>query len=337
MALHSFESIRTDIQKKSFAPVYFFSGEEPFYAQQLLEAIEKTALDEGERDFNQTVLYGKDTDMLSILAEAKRFPMMSERVVVIVKEAQHLKTSDLDLLATYLEQPQPSTVLAFGYMHKKLHKGTKAGKAIKAKTVFLESDPLRDYQVIPWLEKQLKAKNFQASPQMIAAFAEQVGTQLSRLHNEVAKLDVAMGSDRVLTGEAIEQHIGISKDYNNFELIAAISQRNLAKVLTIVHFFSKNPKDHPVQMATGLMFNFVNNLLKYHSLKQQGGSNMASAMKMAPFMLKQYDTAARHYSFAHAHLMLHELLIFDRKSKGVIPSSAEPYEHLREWIIKCTL
>lgn len=337
MAAHSFESIRADIQKKSFAPVYFFSGEEPFYAQQLLEAIERHALDESERDFNQTVLYGKDTDMLAILAEAKRFPMMSERVVVIVKEAQHLKNTDLDLLVSYLDQPQPSTVLAFGYMHKKLHKGTKAGKAIKAKTVFLESDPLRDYQVIPWLEKQLKAKKFQATPQVVAAFAEQAGTDLSRLHNEVAKLDVAMGSDRILTGEAIEKHIGISKDYNNFELIDAIAQRNLAKAMTIVHYFSKNPKDHPVQLATGLMFNFINNLLKYHSLKQQGGSNMASAMKIPPFLLKQYDAAARHYSFAHANHMLHELLIFDRKSKGVIPSSADPYEHLREWLIKCTL
>jgi len=167
MATYSYESIVKDLRAKKLAPVYFFSGEESFYAQQLLEIIEKELLDEAERSFNQSVLYGKDTNMLQILEEAKRFPMMSERMVVVVKEAQHLKASDWELLAAYLEQPQPTTVLAFGHMHKKLDKRSKAGKAIKAKTVFLESDPLRDYQVIPWLEQRLSAKGFTASPSVV--------------------------------------------------------------------------------------------------------------------------------------------------------------------------
>jgi DNA polymerase-3 subunit delta len=337
MGAYSFESIAKDLKAGKYAPVYFFAGEEPFYAQQLLQLIEKGILDESERSFNQTVLYGKETNMLQILEEAKRFPMMSERIVVVVKEAQHLKAADWELLAGYLDQPQPSTVLAFGHMHKKLDKRSKAGKAIKANTVFLESDPLRDYQVMPWLEKELGAKGFRCSSNVVAAMAEQVGTDLSRLHKEVEKLDVAMGERRDLSADDIERHIGISKDYNNFELVAAIAERNIAKAFKIVHYFSKNPKEHPVQMTTGILFNFVNNLLQYHSMQGKPEKSIASALKIHPYFLKQFAQASRHYSGAHALVMLEELLIFDRKCKGVIPSSANEYEHLREWLIKCVL
>ncbi len=337
MGAYSFESIAKDLKAGKYAPVYFFAGEEPFYAQQLLQLIEKGILDESERSFNQTVLYGKETNMLQILEEAKRFPMMSERIVVVVKEAQHLKAVDWELLAGYLERPQPSTVLAFGHMHKKLDKRSKAGKAIKANSVFLESDPLRDYQVMPWLEKELGAKGFRCSSNVVAALAEQVGTDLSRLHKEVEKLDVAMGDQRDLSADDIERHIGISKDYNNFELVAAIAERNIAKAFKIVHYFSKNPKDHPVQMTTGILFNFVNNLLQYHSMNGKSEKSIASALKIHPYFLKQFAQASRHYNGAHALVMLEELLIFDRKCKGMIPSSANEYEHLREWLIKCVL
>ena len=337
MGAYSFESIAKDLKAGKYAPVYFFAGEEPFYAQQLLQLIEKGILDESERSFNQTVLYGKETNMLQILDEAKRFPMMSERIVVVVKEAQHLKAVDWELLAGYLERPQPSTVLAFGHMNKKLDKRSKAGKAIKANSVFLESDPLRDYQVMPWLEKELGAKGFRCSSNVVAAMAEQVGTDLSRLHKEVEKLDVAMGDQRDLSADDIERHIGISKDYNNFELVAAIAERNIAKAFKIVHYFSKNPKDHPVQMTTGILFNFVNNLLQYHSMNGKSEKSIASALKIHPYFLKQFAQASRHYNGAHALVMLEELLIFDRKCKGMIPSSANEYEHLREWLIKCVL
>lgn len=337
MGAYSFESIAKDLEAGKYAPVYFFAGEEPFYAQQLLQLIEKGILDESERSFNQTVLYGKETNMLQILEEAKRFPMMSERIVVVVKEAQHLKAADWEVLVDYLERPQPSTVLAFGHMHKKLDKRSKAGKAIKANSVFLESDPLRDYQVMPWLEKELGAKGFRCSSNVVAAMAEQVGTDLSRLHKEVEKLDVAMGDQRDLSADDIERHIGISKDYNNFELVAAIAERNIAKAFKIIHYFSKNPKDHPVQMTTGILFNFVNNLLQYHSMNGKSEKSIASALKIHPYFLKQFAQASRHYNGAHALVMLEELLIFDRKCKGVIPSSANEYEHLREWLIKCVL
>ena len=337
MGAYSFESIAKDLKAGKYAPVYFFAGEEPFYAQQLLQLIEKGILDESERSFNQAVLYGKETNMLQILEEAKRFPMMSERIVVVVKEAQHLKAVDWELLAGYLERPQPSTVLAFGHMHKKLDKRSKAGKAIKANSVFLESDPLRDYQVMPWLEKELGAKGFRCSSNVVAALDEQVGTDLSRLHKEVEKLDVAMGDQRDLSADDIERHIGISKDYNNFELVAAIAERNIAKAFKIVHYFSKNPKDHPVQMTTGILFNFVNNLLQYHSMNGKSEKSIASALKIHPYFLKQFAQASRHYNGAHALVMLEELLIFDRKCKGMIPSSANEYEHLREWLIKCVL
>ena len=337
MAAHSFDGILRDLKAGSYAPVYFFAGEEPYYAQQLLDFIEHNALDESERSFNQTVLYGKDTNMLQILEEAKRFPMMSERIVVLVKEAQHLKAADWELLSGYLDQPQPSTVLAFGHMHKKLDKRSKAGKAIKAKTVFLESDPLRDYQVMPWLETQLSAKGFRADSSVVAAMAEQVGTDLSRLNKEVAKLHIAMGENRQLTPEDIERHIGISKDYNNFELIAAIAHRDLAKAFKIVHYFSKNPKEHPVQMITGILFNFVNNLIQYHSLRGKAEKQIASALKVHPYFLKQFSSAARHYDLNSAHNMLGELLEFDRKCKGVIASQSNDYEHLREWLIKSAM
>ena len=337
MAANSFGSILSALKKGDYQPVYFFSGEESFYTQQLLDYLEHHVLDESERSFNQTVLYGKETNMLQVLEEAKRFPMLSERMLVIVREAQHLKATDWELLIGYLEQPQPSTVLAFGHMHKKLDKRSKAGKAIKSKTVFLESDPLRDYQVIPWLEDHLKSKGFQAGKDVVAAMAEQVGTDLSRLCKEVEKLDVAMGDNRQLTAQDIERHIRISKDYNNFELVAAIARRDVAKAFKIAHYFSKNPKEHPVQMITGVLFNFVNNLIQYHSMKGVAEKQIATALKIHPYFLKQFAVASRHYNSTHAHFMLEELLDFDRKCKGVIPSSSNEYEHLREWLIKCAL
>jgi len=167
--------------------------------------------------------------------------------------------------------------------------------------------------------------------------AEQVGTDLSRLHNEVNKLDVAMGESRDLSAADVERHIGISKDYNNFELVAAVAAKDVAKAFKIVHFFSKNPKEHPVQMITGILFNFVNNLIQYHSLKGKNEKQIATALKVHPYFLKQFSAAARHYSPAHAHNMLQELLGFDRKCKGVIRSSSGEYEHLREWLIRCVL
>lgn len=337
MGAYSFESIAKDLKSGNYQPVYFFAGEESFYADQLLHLIEHNVLDEGEKAFNQSVLYGKDTNMLQVLEEAKRFPMMSERVVVVVKEAQHLKTADWELLAGYLEQPQPTTLLAFGHMHKKLDKRSKAGKAIKAGTVFLESDPLRDYQVIPWLEKSLKKYGFHTSTEVVAVMAEQVGTQLSRLHNELEKLNIAMGEDRQLTRDAVEKHIGISKDYNNFELVAAIAERNVAKAFTIVKSFKANPKEHPVQMLVGVLYNFVSNLIQYHGMAGQSDSAIAKALRVHPYFVKQFHMASKHYSSTHARFMLEELLQFDRKCKGVIPSNANEYEHLREWIIKCCM
>ncbi len=190
---------------------------------------------------------------------------------------------------------------------------------------------------MPWLEKELGAKGFRCSSNVVAAIAEQVGSDLSRLHKEVEKLDVAMGDKRDLSAGDIERHIGISKDYNNFELVAAVAERNIAKAFKIVHYFSKNPKDHPVQMTTGILFNFVNNLLQYHSMNGKPEKSIASALKIHPYFLKQFAQASRHYNGAHALVMLEELLIFDRKCKGVIPSSANEYEHLREWLIKCVL
>ena len=337
MAVNSFESILNALNNGDYQPVYFFAGEESFYGQKLLDYLEHNVLEESLRSFNQTVLYGKETNMLQILEEAKRFPMMGDKIVVIVREAQHLKASDWELLTAYLDQPQPSTILAFGYMYKKLDKRSRSGKAIKSKTVFLESEPLRDYQVIPWLEGHLKNKGFKAGTGVITAMAEQVGSDLSRLFKEVEKLDVAMGDNRQLTFHDIERYIGISKDYNNFELVAAIANRDFAKAFKILHYFSKNQKAHPVQMITGILFNFVNNLIQYHSMNGKAEKQIATALKIHPYFLKQFVAASRHYSCAQAHVMLEELLEFDRKCKGITHSSSNEFEHLREWLIKCAL
>lgn len=325
--------IISDLKKKVYHPIYFLCGEEPYYIDMVADYIEDNVLDENEKEFNQTVLYGKETDILTVISEAKRYPMMANHNVVIVKEAQHLD-KELDKFESYIDQPTPSTILVFCFKYKTLDGRKAVSKKIKKQAVFLESKKLYDNQIPDWIEGYLKNKKYSISPHASALIAEFLGTDLSKVANELNKLIINLPQGSDITPEIVEQNIGISKDYNSFELNKAIGTRNILKANQIVYHFSKNQKDHPIQMTIGILYNFFTNLLTYHYTKDKSRNNVAAALKISPFFVQEYQTAAQNYSIKKAVKVIEYLRDYDLKSKGVNNSSADGGELMKELVFK---
>lgn len=329
----TYQNILNDLKNKVYHPVYFLTGEEPYYIDIISDYIEKKVLDETEKDFNQNVLYGKDTDIGTIISEAKRYPMMANHNVVIIKEAQHL-AKELDQLESYLENPTPSTILVFCYKYKKVDGRKAIGKKLKKKAVFFESKKLYDNQVPDWISANLKAKNYTITPQANILIAEFLGTELSKIANELNKLTINLTEGSNITPEIVEQNIGISKDYNNFELNNALGAKNVLKANQIINHFSKNEKDHPLVVTLGVLYGFFSNVLKLHYLKDKSQNNIASELRVHPFFVKDYQTAARNYPIRKAVKIIEYLRDYDLKSKGVNSATTTNGELLKELIFK---
>src|SRR6056297_1934632 len=247
--------IVNEIKKGNIKPIYFLFGEEAFFIDKIASYIGEKVLNEEEKGFNQMVLYGKDATIDEIVSHAKRFPMMAEKQVVIVKEAQHLSRT-IENLHGYVENPQPTTVLVFCYKYKKLDKRKALYKSIKKNGVVFESKKLYENQVSDWLRKTLVSSGFTISHKAAIILVEYLGTDLGIINNELEKLKLAIPEKKEITPEDIEQHIGISKDYNNFELKKAIGERNILKATKIVTYFSQNPKDNPFVLTISLLHSF---------------------------------------------------------------------------------
>jgi DNA polymerase-3 subunit delta len=329
----SHQNIIKDLKNKVYHPIYFLTGEEPYYIDMISDYIEKKVLDETEKDFNQTVLYGKDTDIGTIISEAKRYPMMANHNVVIVKEAQHL-AKELDLLESYLENPTTSTILVFCYKYKKIDGRKSIGKKLKKKAVFLDSKKLYDNQVPDWISQNLKARNYTITPQANILIAEFLGTELSKIANELNKLTINLTEGSNITPEIVEQNIGISKDFNNFELNNALGAKNVLKANQIINHFAKNEKDHPMVVTIGVLYGFFSNLLKLHYLKDKSQNNIAAELRVHPFFVKDYQTAVRNYPIKKAVKIIEYLRDYDLKSKGVNSSSTTKGELLKELVFK---
>jgi len=253
--MEAVKAIVTDIKQKNLKPVYFLMGEEPYYIDKISDFIADNVLTEDERGFNQMSLYGKETSIDEIVSNAKRFPMMAEHQVIIVKEAQELSRT-IENLISYVENPQPTTVLVICYKYKKLDKRKKLYKAVQKNGVLFESKKLYENQVADWIRKVLNGKKYQISPKASALLVEFLGTDLSRINNELEKLFLVVPLGSEITPAHIEEHIGISKDYNNFELKKAIGERNITKAGKIVTYFSQNPKDNPFVLTVTLLHSF---------------------------------------------------------------------------------
>ena len=324
--------ITKDIKAGNLKPIYFLMGEEPYYIDKLTEFIEENVLQENERDFNQTILYGRDVTIEDIIGSAKRFPMMADRQVIIVREAQELSRT-IDKLEAYAENPQPTTVLVFAYKYKTLDKRKKITKLLDKVGVVYESKKLYENQVGDWIKRVLAAQGYGIEPKAAAILVEFLGTDLSKINNEVEKLKIILPKGHILTPSDIEENIGFSKDFNNFELRKAIGEKNQVKAYQIIDYFSQNPKDNPLVVTTGLVFGFFSQLLQYHGLKDKSQMNAAKVLKVNLFFVKDFEVAFRNYPMKKVSTIVSALRTLDLKSKGVGAASTSQHDLLKELLI----
>lgn len=327
------KEIVAQIREGNARPIYFLMGEEPYYIDRISEYIANNILTEDERGFNQMVLYGKDTSVEDIVSNAKRYPMMAEKQVVIVKEAQHLSRT-IENLVSYAENPQPTTVLVLCYKYGKLDKRKKLHKVLNKHGILFESKKLYDNQVSDWIRKLLAGKGYKIAPKAATILVEYLGTDLSRISNELEKLYLVVPKGNEITPAIIEEHIGISKDYNNFELKKAIGERDMAKAARIVHYFSQNPKDNPFVVTITLLNTFFTQLLQYHGLKDHSPKNVASVLGISPFFVSEYQTAAKNYPMRRVSQIISQLRELDLKGKGVGANALSQTDLLKELLFK---
>ncbi|CAL67279.1 DNA polymerase III subunit delta [Christiangramia forsetii] len=325
--------IVNDIQKGNIKPIYFLMGEEAYYIDKISDFIEENILSEEERGFNQMLIYGRDTSIDEVVSNAKRYPMMAERQVVILKEAQDLSRS-IEKLVDYAENPQPTTVLVICYKYKKIDKRKKLYKSIDKSGVIFEGKRLYENQVGDWITRNLKSRGYSISPKASQMLVEFLGTDLGKIDNELEKLQLICKPGTTITPEIIEENIGISKDFNNFELRKAIGEKDSLKAHRIVNYFSQNPKDNPMVVTISLLFSYFSQILQYHGLNDKSKGVVAKQLKVSPYFVSDYVSAARNYPMkkvSHAISLLQET---DVKSKGVGATNIAQGDLLKELIVK---
>lgn len=325
--------IINDIHKKTLKPVYFLMGAEPYYIDEISGCIETQVLTEEEKGFNQMVLYGRDVTTDDIIAHAKRYPMMAEWQVIIVKEAQELSRT-IENLASYVENPQPTTILVLCYKYKTIDKRKKLYKALAKNGLVYESKKLYENQVVEWIRRRLSEKRYTISYKASQMLVEFLGTDLSKINKELEKLQFILPRGHEITPEAIEENIGISKDYNNFELRKAIGERDMVKAARIINYFAQHPKDNPLVVTLSLLYNFFAQLLRYHGLRDRSSGNVASKLGVSPYFVSEYQIAAKHYPMKKVSSIISHLREADVKSKGVGANAIPQGELLKELLIK---
>jgi len=329
----TYEEIISDLKKRIFKPVYFLAGEEPYYIDLITYYIEENVLSDAEKSFNQVIIYGDDTTIHEIIEIARRFPMMSTHQVVIIKEAQTLRK--IEDLILYLGNPLLSTILVINYKYKTLDKRTKLFKVLDNQAVYFESVKLRDYQIPGWIERYLMTRGIKTDPNASAMLTEYLGTDLHKIVNELDKLIITLPTGKpVITTSLIEKNIGISKDYNNFELQKAIGDKNILKANMIVRYFSNNPKDNPITLTIASLFSFFSKLLTYHYLTDRSKNNVAAALKINPYFVKDYESSAMKYNVSKTVQIINLLRTYDMKSKGYGDPGTEPGDLLKELVYK---
>ncbi|CAL2092826.1 DNA polymerase III subunit delta [Tenacibaculum sp. 190524A05c] len=321
-----------DIKQGKLKPIYFLMGEEPYYIDKISDFIEDSVLDESEKGFNQIVMYGRDVSVDEIVSSAKRFPMMADHQVIIVKEAQDLSRT-IDKLESYAANPQPSTILVFNYKYKKLDKRKKVYKAIAKSGLIYESKKLYENQVGDWIVKVLRGKKYSIEPKAGQMLVEFLGTDLSKISNELDKLTSVLPAETIISPEHVEENIGISKDFNNFELRKAVGNKDVVKANRIITYFSQNPKSNPLVMTISLLNSFFTQMLLYHGLKDKSKASVARALGVNPYFIDDYVTAARNYPMRKVSQIIGVLRDADVKSKGVGANQTQG-DILKELIFK---
>lgn len=328
----TYEEIVRNLKNRVYAPVYFLMGEEDYYIDRISDYILDTVLTETEKEFNQTVLFGTDTDMAAIINAARRYPMMSEHQVVVVKEAQGLR--NLDDLTYYLQKPLLSTILVFCYKHGSLDRRKKIVAEIEKHGVLFESKKLKDSQLPGFISSYLKRKKIEIGPKASEMMAEFIGADLNRMAGELEKLVITLPSgQRRITPEQIERNIGISKDYNNFELRSALIAKDVLKANQIIKYFGENPKNNPLQMTLAVLFNFFSNLMLAYYAPQRNEQGIAAFLGLrSPWQAKDYMAAMQKFSGNKVLQIISAIRNCDAKSKGVGNPSISDEDLLRDLV-----
>ncbi len=324
-------AILNDLKNKNYKPIYLLQGEENYYGDIISNYIEKNVLTDAEKGFNQTIFYGKDSNPITIIESARRFPMMAEKQVIIIKEAQSL--SKIELLENYANHPLDSTILVINYKYKKIDARSKLYKAIKKHGVVLTQNKIRDYELPAWINSYLKAKNFEITHQASEILAAYLGADLQKVANELEKLIVALEEKTTITPDHIEKNIGISKDFNIYELQSALGERDVLKANRIINYFNENPRNNPIQKTIFSLYFYFSKLFKCHFLKDKSANGL-KALGLHPYVAQMYLKASKQYTPAKLYQIIGILRDYDLKSKGLMNSSNSPEELQKEMIYK---
>lgn len=330
-----YQQIVRDIQNNIFAPIYLLWGEEPYYIDKLVNLLENSILDESMKGFNQTIIYGRDVTTKEISDLSRRYPMMGNYQVVIVKEAQYI--DKIEGLELYLKNPLETTILVIAYKHKKVDKRKSFYKKInsaKSNSIVFESQKVKDYAIPKWIETEIKSRGFTVSPVALMLMSEYLGNDLGKIVNEIDKLVINLKPNSNITEVEIEENIGISKDYNLFELQNAMAERDALKAFRIVEYFEANPKDHPLQMISVVLHNYFMKVFKYHQVKNNNQNQIAAELGIAPFFVKDFTKAGRVFPPQKIKQIISNIRILDLKSKGVGSLDASSYGELKELVFK---
>jgi DNA polymerase III subunit delta len=333
--MKEYKNLVKDIKNKKFLPVYFLQGDEPFYIDTLTNLLEENVLKDEEKAFNQNIIYGTESDLDQIISLAKQFPMGADKQLIIIKEAMGLPLDKSEAFENYIKNPQPSTVLVINFKYKSLDKRKSLTKLLTKQGYIFTSEKLYDNQIPAWIGSLCHASGLEIDEKSRILLAEFLGTELSRINSEVQKLKLVVGDSKKITPEVIERNIGISKEYNNFELRKAIIEKNIKQAYKIIDYFEKNPKANPIVLTFGTLINLFTNILIVHTLPIKTAPNIAKELRINPFFANEYLTAVKNYSLKKTTACIAYLRDADMKSKGVnVSSYATSKDILMEMLYK---
>ncbi len=331
-----YENIISKIKNKIFSPVYFLAGDEPFFIDKISKLIETSVLDESEKDFSQNVVYGNDVAIDQVIALAKEYPGFGQYRVVIVREAQHIREIEKsEYLKAYLKKPIETTILVFDYKYKKLDGRTEFAKLVKKNGTLFLSKAKRDYEIPDYIERALQLRGFRISMKTKMLLAESLGTDLSKIENELDKLLLNIEKGAEITPELVEENIGISKDYNIFELQRALGKRDILRVNKIINYFAGNPKEFPAIWQIIMIFGYFRKIFHYHFIKDKSNQNkLAAEIGVSPYFIQEYRAAANIYDIRKVRGIFRLLREFDQKAKGVESATMNDGELMKELAFK---
>ena len=328
----SAEKIIGEWKKGVFKPIYWLEGEEPFFIDQVVNYAEHKILNEAEAGFNLTIFYGKDADWASVVNACMRYPMFAERQVVLLKEAQQMR--DIEKLESYIENPLPSTVFVVSYKEKKVDGRSKLSKLLKQKGEMLTTKKMYDNQLPEWAGQMVQQHGLSITPKALALLVDHIGNDLSRIQNEIEKLAVNLGIRKGITEDDIENYIGVSKEFNVFELQAAIAQKDLPKAIRIIRYFEANPKAGPIQMILPALYNFFSKVYMIYSVPSPDEKSVASALGVNPYFVRDYLGAARKYDYSGVEKILLLLHHYNLRSVGVHDGGSSDAGLMKEMAVK---